>query len=147
MLLYPDQRVTQPENETVCFAAPIDLCDWEHLYSKARYNVVDAVGMRYLIIVDESTSVITPGVDVASVYFMRNEQEVTDQVAIIFRRTEDEDTCIETAAWIRIKENYPGMIYIVRGSSTGDHWQTHAAAIGAPEGSVAMVDFNVIEKE
>lgn len=137
MILYPDQRVEQPENETVCFAAPIDECDWQQLYSLARYNELEELAMRYVIITS----------DTASVYFMRNDQEVTDRVCIVLRRMEDRDMCLECAAWVRLKENYPGMIYMCRGSTTADLWQTYAASAGCPQHLVAMVDFNNDEKE
>lgn len=131
MILYPDQRMQaqQPENETVCFAAPIDMCDWNYLHSIGRYHELEQTGMRYVLLDTQDC-----------IYFMRNEQEVTDKVCIVLRGIESVDDSIETAAWIRIKENYPGMIYICRGSTTADKWQTHNAALGAPQEYVCMVD-------
>ena len=135
MILYPDQRIEQLDNETVCFAAPIDECDWQFLYAKARYNELEELAMRYVIIKDES------------VYFMRNDQEITDRVCIILRQMEGRDTCLECAAWIRIKENYPGMVYICRGSTTADQWQSYASAAGCEQHLVAMVDLDTTNKE
>ena len=134
MILYPDQRVEQPDNETVCFAAPIDECDWQQLYAKARYNELEDVAMRYIVIIE-------------GVYFMRNNNEFTDQVCILLRRMEDQDLCLEGAAWIRIKENFPGMIYVCRGSTTADQWQSYASASGCAQHLVAMVDLEYNEKE
>ncbi len=130
MILYPDQTIAQPENETVCFAAPIDKCDWQQLYSQARLNELEDLAMRYAVIVD-------------GVYFMRNKLPMTDRVCIVLRRMEDDASCIEAAAWVRIKENYPGMIYICRGSTTTDQWQTHAMAAGCEQHLVAMVDIDI----
>jgi len=127
MILYPDQRVEQPDNETVCFAAPIEQCDWEQLYSLARYNELEELAMRYVVITED-------------VYFMRNDQEVNDQVCIILRRMEDQDMCLECAAWVRVKENFPGMIYMCRGSTTADQWQSYASAAGCEQHLVAMVE-------
>ena len=119
MLLYPDQRISnQPENQTVCFAAPIDKCDWEYLAGRGK--VLSNTQMKFVII--ERT-------DETDVFFMRNDSEVNDRVCLILRENEDSDTCIESAAWVRIQENFPGMIYIVRGFTDADKWQTHAAAI------------------
>ena len=137
MILYPDQRVQQPDNETVCFAAPIDECDWQYLYARARYNEQEETAMRYVIIENES----------GTVYFMRNDQEITDRVCIILRRMEDQDLCLECAAWIRLKENYPGMIYMCRGSTTAELWQSVSSEAGCEQHLVAMVDLNTTVKE
>ncbi len=134
MILYPDQTIEQPENETVCFAAPIHECDWQQLYSQARYNVLETVAMRYVVITED-------------VYFMRNELEITDRVCVLLRRMEDQDSCIEAAAWVRIKENFPGMIYICRGSTTADLWQAYASVAGCEQHLVAMVDLDIPKTE
>jgi hypothetical protein len=78
---------------------------------------------------------------------MRNDAEVTDQVCVLLRGFEDPDTCIESAAWIRINENFPGMIYIVRGTVAADKWQNLNSTLGAPEDLVCMVDFDLPEGE
>lgn len=133
MLLYPDQRAPeQPENDTVCFAAPIEQSDW--MYLKARGKVLSATQQHFVIIEQDENN---------EVYFMRNESEVTDRVCIILRDNEDPDTCIESAAWVRIQENFPGMIYICRSSPHADKWQAYTSAIGAIESSVCMVDMDL----
>lgn len=139
MILYPDQgHKNQPENSTVCFAAPIDKCDWEFLhYGEGKRNQLDATNMRYVILDDKKDGV----------YFMRNEMEFTDTVCLLLRTMEDDDTCIESAAWIRIKENFPGMIYIVSGSTNADKYQRYHSAIGAPEDTVCMVDLTTVVNE
>ena len=136
MLLYPDQRVEQPDNETVCFGAPIDKCDWEYL--NGRSKVLSSTGMAFVII-DCSDS--------TDVYFMRNDSEVNDRVCVVLRDKEDPDKCIESAAWIRIQENFPGMIFICRGTVDADKWQTYAAAIGASEECTCMVDLDMPRAE
>ena len=142
MLLYPDQRVTQqPDNDTCVFAAPIESTEWAHLYARGARNELQHTGMRYVIFKDS----IHEG-DNTSVYFMRNDAEITDQVCVLLRGTEDPDTCIESAAWIRINENYPGMIYIVPYTLDPGKYQTHHASLGAPEELVCMVDYDVIEE-
>lgn len=141
MILYPDQRVEQPDNETVCFAAPIDECDWQQLYAKARYNELEELAMRYIIIENEDG--IAMGDPHTSVYFMRNDQEINDRVCIILRRMEGRDMCLECAAWIRLKENYSGMIYICRGSTSAEAWQSYASAAGCEQHLVAMVDLEL----
>lgn len=137
MILYPDQRHDQPENNTVCYAAPIEKCDWEFMYY--------GEGMRHQLTATDMRFVILEGED--QVYFMRNDSEVTDRVCILLRTMEDTDTCIESAAWIRIQENFPGMIYIVQGSTYADKYQRYHATIGAPEDSVCMVDFTTVVNE
>ena len=137
MILYPDQRKDQPENHTVCYAAPIDKCDWEFLhYGEGTRHQLEQTDMRFVILEGEER-----------VYFMRNESEVTDKVCLLLRTMEDEDTCIESAAWIRIQENFPGMIYIVQGSTFADNYQRYHSAIGAPEDSVCMVDLTTVVNE
>jgi hypothetical protein len=64
-------------------------------------------------------------------------------VCLILRENQDADTCIESAAWVRIQENFPGMIYIVRGSTEADKWQTHSASIGASQDSICMVELDL----
>lgn len=141
MILYPDQRIEQPDNETVCFAAPIDYIDWEFFRARAHKA---RTGMKFLRLKDDTDiDAIPEGTDFCSVYFMRNEAEINDEIIIFFRDNEDDDTCLESAAWIRIEENFPGMIYFCRGSLHADKWQTHAASLGAPESSVCMVDIGV----
>jgi len=127
VILYPDQREPPQENETVITAAPIKQHDWDHLYELGRKNEIKEVAMRYAIITGED------------VYFMRNRSDITDRVCILLRRMEDDDTCLEATAWIRIRENYPGMVYWCRWS-TADKWQTFSSAAGAPQHQVAMVD-------
>lgn len=137
MLLYPDMRAPQqPDNDTVCFAAPIELTEWEHLYGRGRDNQLQHTRMRYVIFTDNIHED-----DTTSVFFMRNDAEITDRVCILLRAFEDADTCLESAAWIRINENFPGMIYIVRGTETADKWQKHNATLGAPQDLVCMVDY------
>lgn len=148
MILYPDQRIKdQPENETVCFAAPIDKCDWDFLYARAKKNVLTNTGMRFVIIVGDHDTAPVDSDEFTEVYFMRNNQEITDRVCIVLRENEDADKCLESAAWIRIQENYPGMIYICRGSTRADKWQKYSSALGAPQEYVCMVDFHVVPQE
>lgn len=138
MILYPDQRIAnQPENSTVCYAAPIDKCDWEFLYyGEGTRHQLTATDMRFVILEGED-----------QVYFMRNEGEITDRVCLLLRTMEDDDTCMESAAWIRIQENFPGMIYIVSGSTFADEYQRYHSAIGAPEDSVCLVDITTVVNE
>ena len=149
MILYPDQRVNQPDNETVCFGAPIHKCDWEFLFSRGRKNTLQQTGMRYAVIIDEEVDAANAESRVYdSVYFMRNDAEINDKVCVLLRNNEDEDTCLESAAWIRITENFPGMIYIVKaGNETADKWQSMSSAIGTEQSCVCMVDFITITNE
>ena len=150
MLLYPDQRADQPENDTVCFGAPIHKCDWEFLLGRTRGQKITQTQMPFTIIVDETASGSNDGNPNVfdSVYFMRNDSEVNDKVCVILRDNEDPDICLESAAWIRIQENFPGMIYIVKaGSVHTDKWEAHSSAIGADQECVCMIDFVTLTDE
>ena len=132
MLLYPDKLVSnQPQNETTCFGGDIDYCDF--VYLKARGQQVPETNMHYAILHDEQNG--------ANVFFMRNENVATDRVCVLLRGDEGANKCLESAAWIRVKEEFPGMIYIVRGST--NHHNTirwHASLMGAAQEYVCMVD-------
>ena len=141
MLLYPDPRVSdQPDNLTTCFAVPIDPCEWEHLWAIAKgsgkdFSADDLNGIPYVILAD-------------GIYFMRsNGESGYDTLVVMLREDEDADTCLESAAWIRVRQEYNGMIYICRKSTTADQWQSFAAiaAANVDESLVAMVDFEETE--
>lgn len=126
----------QPDNLTTCFAAPIHIGDWEHLWCVAKgsgkdFSADSLNGMPYVILADD-------------IYFMRsNGEDGYDTLIVLLREDEDADTCLESAAWIRVKHEYNGMIYICR-KQLSDHfeWQTFRAitAEGVDETLVAMVD-------
>lgn len=138
MLLYPDPRVSyQPDNLTTCFAAPIEPCDWEHLWAIAKgsgkdFSADSLNGMPYVILADD-------------IYFMRSRgEDGYDTLIVLLREDEDADTCLESAAWIRVKHEYNGMIYIChkQSASANKDWQEYVAitAEGVDETLVAMVD-------
>ena len=134
MLLYPDPRVSeQPDNLTTCFAAPIHACDFEHLWgiANSREDFADERVMPYVMLD-------------ADIYFLRSNGEVGyTSLVIILRTNEDPDTCLESAAWLRLKYEYNGMIYICHRSESAHYdWQTFRgiAAAGVDESLIAMVD-------
>ena len=137
MLLYPDPRVReQPDNLTTCFAAPIHAIDFDNLMGKtARQGCEpnrDALNNMPFVMLEDDF------------YFMRsNGEDGYERIVIILRTNEDPDTCLESAAWIRIKYEYNGMIYICRQSPAAHfEWQTIQGIIaaGVDEKLVAMVD-------
>lgn len=145
MLLYPDMlQPQQPENETAVFAAPMGREEWEHLYAKGAKNQLQHTGMRYVIFRDSSDGTLDTSTEEVSVYFMRMDAEMDDQVCILLRDNEDADTCLESVAWIRMEANFPGMVYIVEGKSNGDRYQTYASAAGAPQELVCMVEYGYL---
>lgn len=131
MILHPDMLVEQPENATLVYANPIDEDDWHALYHAHARNEIEQVAMRYVIFKSDATT---------DVHFMRNDSETTDTCCILLRRMEDDDLCMEAVAWIRLKEDYHGMIYCVRPSK---HETSMAQTAGADQASVAMVDFEL----
>lgn len=143
MLLYPDPRIgEQPDNLTTCFSVPIDVCEWEHLKAIADgtgdEDAIDGLNaMRFVTLEDD-------------IYFMRSTgEDGYDKLVILLRENEDADTCLESAAWIRVRHEYNGMIYICRKSTTADAWQSFAAiaAANVDEALVAMVDLDKDEGE
>ena len=150
MILHPDQQVQQPENETVHFGCPIHKCDWEMLYARARLKELEHTGMRYIVIMDDEPGMADASTGDAfdTVYYMRNDSDVNDRVCVLLRTNQGRDVCLESAAWIRIKENYPGMIYIVKaGADQVDKYDAMASTIGADQSCVCMVDFITIQPE
>lgn len=135
MLLWPDPRVDeQPENLTTCFAVPIDSCEWEYLLGRCKQEQSNF--MPFTILEGDE------------IYFMRSAgEDGYERVAILLRNNEDADECLESAAWIRVKHEFNGMIYICRKSTTADQWQSFAAiaATETDESLVAMVDLEHTE--
>lgn len=142
MLLYPDPTREQPDNPTTCFAAPIEICDWMHMKGRAvgsrnseyRDQLND---MPYLVLSED-------------LYYMRSTgEDGYDSLAILLRDNEDADTCLESAAWIRVKHEFNGMIYICRPKTTADEWQSFAAitSLGVDEAYVAMVDLVTVKPQ
>lgn len=127
----------QPDNPTTCFATPIEPCDWEHLWGIAKgsgkdFSADPLNNMPYVILAD-------------SIYFMRSRgEDGYDTLVVLLREDEDPDTCLESAAWIRVKHEYNGMIYIChkQSASANPDWQTYVAitSTGVDEAYVAMVD-------
>ena len=121
----------QPDNLTTCFSAPIDKCDWEFLFARARPDELN--GLPFIILKEDE------------LYFMRSTgEDGYDSLAVILQDFYgDRDACLESAAWLRVKFEFNGMIYIVREATTADGWQSYATitANDIPEEYVAMVDF------
>lgn len=136
MLLYPDPReIDQPDNLTTCFSAPIDACDWEVLNAKAG-DPEPLNDMRFVILGGDD------------IYFLRGRgQDGYKTLIVLLRDTEDADTCLESAAWIRVKFEFNGMIYICRKSTAANAWQSMTAISAAyvNEDYVAMVDIDDTE--
>lgn len=126
----------QPDNPTTCFAVPIEPCDWEHLYGIARgsgkdFSADSLNGMPFVILAHD-------------IYFLRSRGEVGyNTLVVLLREDEDPDVCLESAAWIRVKHEYNGMIYICQKSASANpDWQEYVAitSTGVDEAYVAMVD-------
>lgn len=134
MLLYPDQSVEQPDNPTTCFAAPVSQGE---IHSLIACSVPQRDGLNYMPFV-----IIT---DDSAFYVMDRGQDGYRRTAILLRENEeDADTCLESAAWIRLKHEFNGMIYILSPDTTPhteqQKWITHGRALGAPPEYVCMVD-------
>ncbi len=90
MLLFPDMRREQYEgNDNFVFAAPCTKVEWDYLHNK---SVQEEHYLPYIFMKDDPDDV--------SCLILRL-PEITDEQAVT------------TAAWIRVSEEYTGMIYAV----------------------------------
>lgn len=93
MLLYPDMTRQQYDgSETFVFAAPCTKHEW---YSMYKYAADDGNHLPYV--------------------FDKADDDPENHVCIILRHQETiDDHAVETAAWVRIKEEFTGMIYAMK---------------------------------
>jgi len=90
MLLFPDMRREQYEgNDNFVFAAPCTKVEWDYLHSK---SVQEEHYLPYIFMKDDPDDVTC---------LVLRLPEITDEQAVT------------TAAWIRVSEEYTGMIYAV----------------------------------
>jgi len=95
MLLYPDMRREQYEgNDNFVFATPCTKSEWDYLHGKSEQS---EHYLPYFF---------------AKEYF--HENAPPDLTCIILRHPEiTDEQAVTTAAWIRVSEEYTGMIYAV----------------------------------
>lgn len=94
MLLFPDVTRAQPEAETFVFAAPCDHHEWRRLDKHSTEIPSSPDGEKYLP------------------YFVFREKDESETIIAILRGPKDSDEdCLQTAAYLRMVEEFRGMIY------------------------------------
>ena len=105
MMLFPDMgRKQYEDNDNFVFAAPCTDAEWCHMYAEAQVEPDD----KYLPFVFWGEGPAT---------FSRQNRVLGipgDVVCIILREpTSSDEDALTTAAWIRVSEEFTGMIYAV----------------------------------
>lgn len=122
VMLYPDMTREQYEgSETFVFAAPCTKDEW---YRMKALSCDDGDHLPYL--------------------FSEDHDEMQEQVCIVLRFPESiDDHAVETAAWIRIKHEFNGMIYAMKYDPQPPDYgiaATIARTAGAPPNQVRHIE-------